>query len=354
MEGVELRLARESDRGGILETIAASLGREHAGEVERLWDWRWRDCPHLEEPGYRGAVGIWRDQVVATVTYQPAGLSRAGEPLPAFWGVDAGVHPGRLREILREARRRRKREGGERASSSIVEDLLVFPDAPAIHLAKNLTPRMQMVARRVCDLLVTEGGNLMRKLSFRPRMRRLVGEALAPAVSFLPDRLIGLFPRGLPGAKVHEGDFDASFDELWRVTRDDYPIIGCRNAAALNWRYRRHPFRSYTTLVHREGGRLRGYVVVTVLEKRGRARGRVVDLLTRRGDHETAVRLLTGACRILLNRGVPHVDCYVSLEEQKQAYRRLGFKLRSAPSPIYVIGECEGKFYVTAGDGDGS
>jgi hypothetical protein len=354
MEDVELRVAGEADREGILEVIAAALGAEHAREVEQLWDWRWRQCPHLPRPGYYGGVGIWRGEVVATVTFLPAGLCRGGEPLSAFWGVDAAAHPGRLREVLRESHRRRKREGGERVRPSIVEDLLVFPDAPTAMIAKNLTPRMQTVARRVCHQLATGGGNLMRGLSVRPRLSRFLGRRLAPVAAFLPDRLIGLFPRGLAGAEIRDGDFDDSFDDLWRAAWPEYPIIGRRDAATLNWRYRRHPFQTYTTIVHREGGRLRGYAVVTVVEKRGRSRGRVVDLLTRRGDEESAVRLLTGACRILLKRGVAHVDCYVSHEDQKTPYRRLCFKSRTAPSPLFVMGECDGEFYLTAGDGDGS
>lgn len=353
MEGVSYRLARESDRDDILEAIAASHGPEHAAEVERLWDWRWRDCPFLDQPGYHGGVGVWRDRIVVTESYIPAGLHRFGVPFDACWGVDVAAHPARLREILRENRDARKgRGGGKRVRPSIAEDLLVFRDAP-IQVAKNLTLRMQTVAKRVAKLEATTGGNFMRNLSFGPPLRRWLG-GLAPVVAFLPDRLVGLFPGGLPGAEIHQGDFDERFDALWDEAGAEYPIIAQRSATALNWRYRRHPFHAYTTIVVREGRRLKGYAVVTVLTKRGRDRGRVVDLFTRRGDDETAVRLLTRAARYLLSQGVAHADAYVSHDEQKPAYRKLGFKQRSAPSPVFVIGECEGEFYLTAGDGDGS
>ena len=114
MDGVEMRLAGEADRTGILELITASLGETHAAEVERLWHWRWSECPLLPEPGYRGAVSIWQGRVLAGVTWLPTGLVRYGEPHEACWGVDVAVHFGLLRQAYREALSRRKAEGGGR------------------------------------------------------------------------------------------------------------------------------------------------------------------------------------------------------------------------------------------------
>ncbi len=354
MEAVETRLAGDSDREGILEVVSASLGRAHAAEVDRLWDWRWRDCPHLAEPGYYGALCAWRGRILASVSWLPAGLVSGGRPYSAHWGVDAAVHAGRLRELIREARAFRGKDRSPRHRPSVIQDLLTSDIAPPLQIAKGLTARMQTVAARIGTLEGTGSSYLMRNLSSTPRVRRWVGRTLAPVVAWLPNRLVARFPGGLPGSELYEGDFDRSFDELFDEVGGEYPIIARRDSRALNWRYRRHPFLDYTTVVYREGGRLRGYAVVTTIEKRGRLRGRVVDLLTASRDEETAVRVLAGALRELLRRGVTHVDSYVWGEEHRAPYRRLGFKSRSAATPLFVVGELGEGLYITSGDGDGS
>ncbi len=357
MIGVEVRQARESDRSGVLELVATTLGQAHAEEVEQLWNWRWRDDPRLPEPGYYGHVGVWRDRIIATVSWLNAGFCRYGDPFAACWAIDAAMDFSVLREVLRDARDLRKgkpRGGKARGSRSIMQDLLIHPESPQIQLGKNITERMLIVARRVTTEPCPGSGYLMRNLSATPRMRRVMGGLLAPLAAFVPNLLTARFPGGLGGATLHEGEFDDSFDELWEEVGAEYPIIARRDARTLNWRYRCHPFHSYTTVVYREGGRLRGYAVVMVLAKRDRPRGRIVDLLTRPGDEETTARLLTGALRELLRRGVARVDCYIGEEEQAGSFERLGFKRRSTGTPLTVRGELGGRLYLLAGDGDGS
>jgi len=349
-----MRLARDSDREGILEVVAASLGREHADDVERLWEWRWRDCPHLPKPGYYGGVSVWRDQILASVSWMPAGLVSGGQPYSAHWGVDASVHAGRLKTMIRCARAERGKDRSRRVRPSVIQDLLTDEIAPQLQIAKGLTARMQTVAVRIGTLEGTGSSYLMRNLSVTPRVRRFAGKALAPAVAWLPNRLAARFAGGLRGAELQEGEFDRSFDELFDEVGGEYPIISLRDSRTLNWRYRHHPFLDYTTVVYRQGGRLRGYAVITTIEKRGRRRGRVVDLLTRPGDEETAVRVLTEALRELLRRGVAQVDSYVWGEEHRSPYRRLGFKSRSAATPLFVVGHLDEGLYITTGDGDGS
>jgi len=72
--GVEVRQARESDRSGIVKLLASTLGQDHAEDVKRLWDWRWRDDPRLPEPGHYGLVGIWKGRVIASISWVPTGL----------------------------------------------------------------------------------------------------------------------------------------------------------------------------------------------------------------------------------------------------------------------------------------
>ena len=62
--------------------------------------------------------------------------------------------------------------------------------------------------------------------------------------------------------------FDGRFDRLWERAAGQFPIIGERSAAYLNWRFRDCPELDYETLclLNRKSGELMGYVVFCVCD----------------------------------------------------------------------------------------
>lgn len=61
-----------------------------------------------------------------------------------------------------------------------------------------------------------------------------------------------------------QDDVDARFDRLWEATRDQYGIVGRRDAAFLRWRFLRKPDEraKVVTLVDRASQQLRAYAIV--------------------------------------------------------------------------------------------
>jgi hypothetical protein len=93
--------------------------------------------------------------------------------------------------------------------------------------------------------------------------------------------------------------FDERFDALWRQAGPAWPIVGCRDAAHLNWRFRDRPGASYdiAAVRDRRGGALVGYVV---LERHGPG-AHVRDLFAR--DDEALGQVLELVADQLRERG---------------------------------------------------
>ena len=58
------------------------------------------------------------------------------------------------------------------------------------------------------------------------------------------------------------GDFDSSFDELWRRASTNFPCAVERRSAFLNWQFRRQPGKTFEVLGVYQGERLVGYAVL--------------------------------------------------------------------------------------------
>jgi hypothetical protein len=162
-------------------------------------------------------------------------------------------------------------------------------------------------------------------------------------------------PAAPAGVDVHQGAVDQSFDVLWAEVARDYPCLALRDSATLDWRYRQHPTNDYTILVDRQGDRLRGYIVVTVLRRHGLPWGRIVDLLTGRDDEAGKQRLIAAASHELRRQGADRADCYVGDDTVTNALADCGFRRREKFVPLMVRGpNSDQPLYVMAGDGDGS
>jgi hypothetical protein len=72
-----------------------------------------------------------------------------------------------------------------------------------------------------------------------------------------------MFYRRRPDIRVHQVDsFDARFDRLWQSAARQFPILGERTSAYLNWRFRRCPDLRYRAMcLTGPSGDLLAYVV---------------------------------------------------------------------------------------------
>lgn len=354
---IEVRQATDADRGGVVALLARVFGRRHADNVDALWDWRWQRDPRLPEPGCRGAVAVTGDRIVGTLSFLPAAIHCHGRPVGGTWAVDAAVDAGLVREALRRGTATEARSGPRPAGTGrggLFATMMNHPVGGPAVMAKSISDPAMAVMRRIGFREAPHGGFFARDLAVRGRLSAKLG-ATGAVIALLPDLVLGRLPKTPEGIRPLDGPFDDAFDEFWQEIATGYAAIGRRDAAVLNWRYRQQPLNDYAVLADRRGGRLRGYVVFRCFETRGWRRGRIVDLVTNRGDAETACGLVAAALSALKRRGADRVDLYLAGGEGiAKDLRRLGFGMRSKPTPLLVRWpELVPALFVTAGDGDG-
>ena len=328
---VEIREGRDEDRAQIVALARAVFGDEVAAVMERQWAWQWHDDPRLSSTGFRGPVAESDGRIVASTALTPAGLYVEGQPVEAWWRVDTMVHPDFRR----------------RGIAAQMTDAM-----PPVVLGKGVTGPSQALLERTDYNVAQTGGFRTRTLTHAPRWSRATGTAVGRALGAVAD----VFVRGVPeqpeGVGKLAGDFDRRFDDLWTEARGSYACITRRDAAVLNWRYLDRPETHYHTLIHEDADRLRGYVVLSVIEKRGIRRGRIVDLLARRDDDDTRRDLVIGALRAMRACGADRVDCLAGSPIVWRTLDTLGFSAQASAEPLFGRGVEVAGMYVLAGDGD--
>jgi hypothetical protein len=128
------------------------------------------------------------------------------------------------------------------------------------------------------------------------------GRAAAGAVGAALDRIT--WPRVRPdfcvtrAASVPDG-----IDALWHRVSIAFPVVGVRDRAFVKWRFFDDPAMTHDFIVARVHGELRGWAATAVVEKRGLAWGKLMDLFCDPFDRHTVRALLRGALSAFAERG---------------------------------------------------
>lgn len=161
--------------------------------------------------------------------------------------------------------------------------------------------------------------------------RALVASRAGQAVGSLLGRAAQIPFARVPG-RPHRGRIEAvdqvpaELDEVADAFAADAGTLMIRRGAAYwDWRYSRHPHRTYRTLVLRRGGELVGAVAVGQGERMGLPVGMVVDLVAR-GGRPTLRALLRAAADETRTRGLGLLACQATTPRLRSALRREGFR----------------------------
>lgn len=353
---ISITEANEGDKGRLLAFFEKNAGTDAARRMAGLWDWQWHGDPRLEQPGYRGVVAEWRGQLIGSVSCPPAGLYVHGEPLPAVWLVDVRIDWALARRALRDIRS----DGGEREaglSKGIAAALFDHPAAGTVQLGKHIAEPMMAICRRIGFVTMPEAANYTRRTSVRQPLEKALGRSVGRLLAVAADPLVVRVRRPALNVRAFDAELDGRFDRLWERAKSDYPAITRRDAAVLNWRYRRHPDTVYRVFVIERDAGIRGYAVSAVVPRAGRLFARIVDLLTVKGDGEAAESLLAAALRQCRDEGAERTDFFATGAELIAASSRLGFAPRLTKKnklqPLLCRNLPDLPLYVTTGDGDG-
>jgi hypothetical protein len=145
-----------------------------------------------------------------------------------------------------------------------------------------------------------------------------------------------------------------AFDLLWEEISPGFPIIVVRDARFVKWRFLDDPvFKHKLLSAHDRYGKLKGYVDICIVRKRGVPIGRIMDLFCSPRSTEIIDSLLAEAIRLFKEEGVSIVSCRaLNRLIRDRISRCLYFEPRSLKEPLLVYwkGDPELKAFVHDAD----
>jgi GNAT superfamily N-acetyltransferase len=270
-----------------------SLRRDAFGEMEkdkldpRFWRWQF-----IEQPAGKGLIYIAEDmdKVVGHFADLPRRFSFYGKVVRGTLSVDIMVHSDYRRRGIFQAM-------GKYAIQRVIEKNGLFMMAYLIR-RETIQGFKKMGWEGVVDLPV-----LVYPIRFRGIVNRYLhflplGFLIGGAARLFYNLFFQRRKRDVPEEIVIEEilKLDDRFESFWHKALSLYPIIGVRDSDYMTWRYFQHPTRTYTVYRAKEGGEMKGYIVLRKVELLKFNSAVIVDLLA----------LDEGALSALVEKGIQH------------------------------------------------
>ncbi|MCD5324101.1 MULTISPECIES: GNAT family N-acetyltransferase [Pontibacillus] len=125
--------------------------------------------------------------------------------------------------------------------------------------------------------------------------------------------------------------FDHTFDELAEATRHQAKAQLVRDADYLNWRYKKHPEKTYHTFAYYKDDTLRGYLTYSIQDQGSYKNGFIVDWLARE-EQDWDVLLQEAAVRL---KQVDVIQTWsLTTSPSAQTLLKHGFIHKDSPMPL--------------------
>lgn len=324
------------------------FGQDLAEGSRRRWRWQYLENPATAPTGPEIWVAKDGDTVLGQYASMPVHLWWGGREVQASWGMDVFVN---------EAAR------GRGVGAQL---FTAWSDHVEVALGLGLTPSSHGLFKKLRYDDVGPVPMFQKVLDPGAVARRRLGSTLGTlAAPVLGAGLALLHPtRGVAhdGLEVRTTDrFGAEFDALWERARASYRMCARRDAAYLDWKYRRCPHRQYEVRTAWRGDVLAGFAVSRQEDYRGTRLGWIIDVFADTADHAAKDALLAAVLLDFEAHGVARAQAFSMNTALADDLRRRGF--RETPSPMQfcvrsrVGGDAEvladrGGWHVVFGDSD--
>jgi GNAT superfamily N-acetyltransferase len=294
---LEIRDFEPRDRAMVIELLSQDRPAHYRFLKEAVFDWQFGANPH-DDGGTPFLVGTVDEQIVALIGFMPAKTRYKGNTLATCWICDIYVSA--------------QFRGHGFGTQMIIRAL----NRAAVLMGFGISDMSDPIMDRGSTLCADN-----RILFFHAHEPGLKG-----AIKNARTRLIRLLnvsgKRHSPlQISTHEGDFGTEVDELWQRSAPGYFSIVERDAAFLNWKYRKHPLYRYSSYMARVDGQLRGLVVV----RHSSVTSLMVDYCGPADDIDLMRALVSAATADLVARGTRRIRCEATHPEFLSALKRCGF-----------------------------
>jgi GNAT superfamily N-acetyltransferase len=306
---IRFREYEPRDRATIIDLLAQGRPDEYRPMKEAIFDWQFGKNPDAGSAS-PFLVGTVDGEVVAINGFMPVRIRYKDIPVHATWSCDTYVSSKfRGRGFGKELIRRVSRNAPVMLGYGISD----MSDPILERESWVLNP-----ASRVLFFHVSEPG-------FRGTLKDLCTQVAL--------RIHGLQRKTLPvEISRHDEDFGPEADELWAQSSPGYLSAVRRDAAYLNWKYRKHPALRYTWYAAREGGNLRALAVA----RHARNCSVIVDYSGPARDVDLMSALIADATADLAERGTMRVQCETTHAPLLAALEHCGF-IRSHYRPRFRV-----------------
>ena len=350
MDRWKVRDGNEKDMEEIFSLRRDAFGKMEKDKLEpRFWRWQF-----IDGPAGKALIHIVEDKgkVVGHFADLPRWFSFYGKVVHGTLSVDIMVHP--------DYRRRGVFQAMERYAIQRVKDENgLFMTAYLIR-RETIQGFKKMGWKGVLELPVLVypikfSGIVNRYFHFLP-LRFLAGGAAKLFYNFFFQTRKRDGSKEIVTEEIRK--LDDEFESFWHKALSLHPIIGVRERDYMTWRYFQHPTRTYTVYRVKEGGEMKGYIVLRKVELLNFNSAVIVDLLA----------LDEGALSALVEKGIQHssqegADLLGFMVPKGHLYykilRRMGFlpSLKMFLFMVYSHEEGKGLFdpkawYVNWGDTD--
>jgi hypothetical protein len=298
-----------ADRAIAIQLLAQGRHAAYRRTKRAIFDWQSGENPHAdgESPFLIGTVeseqpgqpGKSAPEIVATNGFMPARILYQGKSLQSCWSCDTFVS---------------SKFRGHGFGSALIRR--VSARAPVM-LGYGISDMSDPIFERQGWLRHPKLAVLflhVRDPGLKGAMKRMCSRVAASLLSAGRSRQqVEVVPR--------DEDFGPEVDELWRRSAPSYFSAVERDAAYLNWKYRRHPLQRYSWYAAYERGTLRGLVVA----RHDRESSVIVDYCGPARDEELMTELVRVASADMISRGTLRVQCETTHAPMLAALRRLGF-----------------------------
>ena len=349
-ESWEVRDGNERDMEGILSLRRIVFGEMEEDKLDpRFWRWEFTEGPDGKAFTYVIEDG---ERVVGHFADLPRRFSLRGKVVLGTVSIDLMVHPDFRRRgfFLKMGRYAaecvRKNQGSFMASFPIRRETI----NGFARLGWKAVSRLPVLVYPIRFSNIVNHYLPFRFLSF------LIGAMARLLHLFLYGSMEG---KRIEGVEVDEvSQWDDRFDQFWEKARSLYPIMGVRSQPYFEWRYFRHPTRTYVVYRAMKREEMRGYVIMRKVDLLGFNSAVIVDLLAL--DDSALMALVKSGIEHSRGEGVDLVGCMLPKgHEYEKNLRQMGF-LPSMKNFLLMVYPCDEEggllrskdWYVNWGDTD--
>ncbi len=288
-----------ADHDAVLALLTEGMPAAHAAAKRAMFHWQFFENPHAD--GHSPfLVAVADDAIVGINAMMPVRIVYHGRRRMAGWSCDSRVDDRfRGRGIVPELVRRLQSDIGILMGYGITDSMMRALDKVPWETSPDLTGFFFYANERGAKGLMK---NLHSRIS-----RRMRQAARRDDIRISVNQDV---------------DFGNDVDDLWTRSAPTYVSAVERDAAYLNWKYRRHPLLSYCWYAALRDGQLSGVLVA----RPDASTSVIADYCGPRGDAVLLNQLLHTAVDDLSARGTARIRCETTDPDVASALQQNGFR----------------------------